>query len=83
MTGHGLIDGVVNALPNQVMKGIEASTTNVHTRPLADRIKALQDLDRAGVVIGRLTGRLGARISRIAHPNIVPKQASLALFHKA
>ena len=83
MTGHGLVNGVVNTLPHQVMKGVETSAANVHARPLSDRIQALEDLNGASVVIGRLTGRLRGRISRIAHSNIVPKQASLALLHKA
>ena len=83
MTGHGFIDGVVDTLPHKVMKCVEASATDVHARPLPDRIKALQDLDGAGVIIGRLAGRLKGRISRIAHSNIVPKQASWALLHKA
>ena len=83
VTSHRFVDGVVDTLPHQVVKRVEASAANVHTRPLSDRIQALKDLNRAGVVIGRLTGRLRGRISRIAHSNIVPKQASLALLHKA
>ena len=83
VTSHRFVDGVVDTLPHQVVKRVEASAANVHTRPLSDRIQALKDLNGASVVIGRLTGRLRGRISRIAHSNIVPKQASLALLHKA
>ena len=83
VTSHRFVDGVVDTLPHQVVKRVETSAANVHTRSLSDRIQALKDLNGASVVIGRLTGRLRGRISRIAHSNIVPKQASLALLHKA
>ena len=48
--GHGLVDGVVHHLVDEVMQSPGTCGPDVHGRPLSDRIEALEDLDCAGVV---------------------------------
>ena len=52
--GQRLVDGVVHDLPHQVVQAALAGGADVHAGPLADRLEALEDLDRAGVVVARL-----------------------------
>lgn len=47
---HHLVDGVVYYLPYQVMEARRRRGANVHRRPHAYGLKALQDLDLAPVV---------------------------------
>ena len=50
VAGQRLVDGVVDDLPDQVVQAALAGGADVHARTLADRLEALEDLDRAGVV---------------------------------
>ena len=57
---HGLVDGVVDDLPDEVVETRQTGGSDVHTGPLPDRVEALQDLDVFGAVIGtRLLGVSG------------------------
>ena len=53
VAGHRLVDRVVDDLPDQVVQPREPGRADVHARPFADRIEALQDLDGVGVVASR------------------------------
>ena len=50
VAGQRLVDGVVHDLPHQVVQAALAGGADVHAGALADRLEALEDLDRAGVV---------------------------------
>ena len=72
VAGHGLVDGVVDDLPDAVVEAAHAGAPDVHPRPLADGIEPLQDLHAVGPV-GPLclrqatsvsAGGLGARSGR-------------------
>ena len=77
--GHGLVDGVVDHLPHQMVQAGRAGRADVHAGPLADGFKALQDgdLQRAvGAVVagggggqGRLVGDggVGAHATSVSH----------------
>ena len=52
VAGHGLVDGVVDDLPHQVVEARGTGGPDVHARPLADRIEAFED----GDVLGRICG---------------------------
>ena len=57
MAGERLVDGVVDHLVDHVMQaGAVVGVADIHARPLAHGIEALQDLDRFGAVTGRLGG---------------------------
>ena len=43
VAGHGLIDGVINDLPNEVVQAARTGRTNVHAGALTDGLEALQD----------------------------------------
>jgi hypothetical protein len=72
--GQRLVDGVVDHLGDQVVQAALAGRADVHARPLADRLEALEDLDVAGVVrmvggarvVGGGGGGLG-RLGRLGH----------------
>src|ERR1019366_5440925 len=48
--GHGLVDGVVDDLPDQVVQSRGTGGTDVHARTLPDRLQTLENCDVAGVV---------------------------------
>jgi hypothetical protein len=50
--GHGLVDGVVDDLPDQMMETRRARRTDVHARALPDRLEALENRDVGSVVRG-------------------------------
>ena len=50
-TGHGLVDGVVNDLPHQVMKTAGARRANVHARALTNGLETFENLNLAAIVI--------------------------------
>ena len=50
VAGQRLVDRVVDDLPDQVVQAALAGRTDVHTGPLADRLEALEHLDRLGTV---------------------------------
>ena len=58
VAGQGLVDGVVDDLPDQVVQTALAGRADVHAGALADRLEALEDLDRGRVVLDAV-GRLG------------------------
>src|SRR3954452_22818864 len=60
MTGHRLIDRVVDDLVDEVMEASNAGGADVHAGPLADRLEAFEDLDVLGVVVRGL-GAAGLR----------------------
>ena len=50
VAGQGLVDRVVDDLPDQVVQAALAGGADVHAGALADRLEPLEDGDRAGVV---------------------------------
>ena len=66
VTGQRLVDRVVDDLPDQVVEAALTGRADVHARPLAHRLEALQDLDRGGVVraVGLAVRRAGHRVLR-------------------
>ena len=57
MAVDGLVDAVVDDLPEQVMEARRVGAADVHAGPLSYRLQALQDLDAVRIVrpaIGRL-----------------------------
>ena len=50
VAGQRLVDRVVDDLPDQVVQAALTGRADVHARALADRLEALEDLDRGGVV---------------------------------
>ena len=48
--GHGLVDGVVDDLPHEVVQAARTGGADVHPGALADRIEALEHLDVLGGV---------------------------------
>jgi hypothetical protein len=57
VTGHGLVNRVVNDLPDQVVEALEAGGTDVHTWAFAHRVKAFEHRD--GVSAVRSVGLCG------------------------
>ena len=51
VAGERLVDGVVDDLVDQVVKAARPGRADVHARPLADRLEALEDGDLAGGVV--------------------------------
>ena len=57
VTGQGLVDGVVHNLIYQVVQAGLRGGADIHARPLAHRLQALQDLDfRPAVLVVGLCG---------------------------
>ncbi len=54
VAGQRLVHGVVDDLLHQVVQAALARGADVHAGALAHRLEALEDLDRAGVVVARL-----------------------------
>ena len=52
VAGHRLVDRVVDDLPDQVVQAARVGGADVHARPPADRLEALEDLDAFGRVRG-------------------------------
>ena len=52
MPAHGLVDGVVHHLVDQVVEAFGAGIADVHGRPFPHGLQALEDLDLVGVVLG-------------------------------
>ena len=44
VAGHGLVDGVVDDLPDEVVEAARAGGADVHAGALADGLEALEDL---------------------------------------
>ena len=62
VAGQRLVDGVVDDLVDHVMQaGAVIGVADIHARPLAHGIEALEDLDRFRAVIGRV-GAAGGRV---------------------
>ncbi len=60
VAGQRLVDGVVDDLVDHVVQtGTVVGVADVHARPFAHRVEALQDLDRLGVIIGDVAGGFG------------------------
>ncbi len=51
MPGHRLVDRVVDDFPDQVVQTGRAGRTDVHARPLAHGIEALEHLDVLGGIV--------------------------------
>ena len=45
VTGHRLVDGVVDDLADEVVEAADVGGADVHARPAADCLEALEDLD--------------------------------------
>ena len=54
--GHRLVDRVVDDLPDEVVQARRAGGTDVHARPFADRVEALEHLDVLGAVALTVAG---------------------------
>jgi hypothetical protein len=52
VAGQGLVNGVVDHLVHQVVQAPGAGGADVHARPLAHRLQALQNLDLLGAIGG-------------------------------
>ena len=50
-TGHGLVNGVVNDLPHQVMQAAGARRADVHARALTNGLETFENLNLAAIVI--------------------------------
>ena len=60
VAGERLVDGVVDDLVDHVVQaGAVVGVADIHARPLAHRVEALEDLDRFGAVVGRGSGFCG------------------------
>ena len=61
--GHGLVDGVVHHLEDQVVQPLERGVRDVHAGALAHRLEPLEHLDLVGPVLGgaALGGHVGLR----------------------
>ena len=51
VAGHGLVDGVVDDLPDQVVQAALTGGTDVHARALANRLESLEDGDGGSAVV--------------------------------
>ena len=59
VAGERLVDRVVDDLEDQVVQtGTVGGVADVHARPLAHRLQALEDLDAAGAVVAPAVGFL-------------------------
>jgi hypothetical protein len=47
---HGLVDGVVDDLPDEVVETVQTGRSDVHARALPDGFEALEDLQVLGAV---------------------------------
>ena len=56
VTREGLVDGVVDDLPHAVHEAALVGRADVHARPFADGLEALEDGEMAGHVVGRRRG---------------------------
>ena len=56
VAGHGLIDRIVDDLPDEVVKPGRSRRTDVHTGSLANGLQAFENLDVAGVVAALICG---------------------------
>ena len=90
MAGHGLVDGVVDDLPDEVMQAADIGRADVHARPAPDRLEALEHLDGVRAVAGRLGRRTAARPpgaasgpapSAVAAPSSRPSSSSSSAAH--
>ena len=64
VAGERLVDGVVDDLVDHVVQaGAVVGVADIHARPLAHGVEALQDLDRFRIVIGRSWSLLAGRFS--------------------
>ena len=50
-TGHGLVDGIVNDLPHQVMQAADARRADIHARALTNGLETFENLNLAAIVI--------------------------------
>ena len=55
---HGLVYGVVENLPDQMMEAGGADAADIHARPLADRLEPFENGDVFGGVVGHWEDRL-------------------------
>ena len=62
VAGQRLVDGVVDDLGDQVVQAALAGRADVHARPLADGLEALEHRDRRGVVVAVDVGGDGDRV---------------------
>jgi hypothetical protein len=65
MAGDGLVHGVVEHFGDQVMQRPLVGAADIHARPTADRLQALQNLDILGRIVAALPGRVLKQI--VAH----------------
>jgi len=51
IASKSLINGVVNDFIDEVMKGFDVGTTNIHARPATNSLKSFEDLDITCIVM--------------------------------
>ena len=72
MAGQRLVDGVVDHLVDHVVEArAVVGVADIHARPLADRVEALQDLDRFGAIFGLRGGCAAVSGESIIHESAV------------
>ncbi len=49
--GHGLVDRVVDDLPDQMVQASLTGRADIHTRSFADRLEPFEDFDGFGTVL--------------------------------
>jgi hypothetical protein len=68
-----LVDGVVDHLEDEMVQPALPGISNVHTRALANRLQALENLDVLGAVGGRWRSRISpAHVPSIGERAIIP-----------
>jgi hypothetical protein len=50
IASYGFVDAVINDLINQMMQSFGSGRTDIHTRPFADRLQSLQNLNIRSIV---------------------------------
>ena len=66
VTGHRLVDRVVDDLPDQVVQTALTGGADVHARTFADGLQTLENGDRFGAVLVGSTLLLGSHVGRVS-----------------
>ena len=66
VAGQRLVDGVVDDLVDAVMQAAHAGVADVHRGALADRVHAVEDRDRFGVVLVTAAPCSGAAVGKLS-----------------
>ena len=66
VAGHGLVDGVVDDLPDQVVQTTLAGGADIHAWAFADSFQTLENGDRFGAVLVGSAFLLGSHVGRVS-----------------